>query len=250
VAGRGNGLSASTYSAVADVEPQLADALLEMFRDEGIAAYATPAAPRGAGDLNLHRVKGAMDRVFVDSTARERARAVLDARLPGLRAEFEAEQNDRRGTGTDADDDAAWRAIVAAYDRPSTDVVPRWPTSEDVADDPEATGQPSEAPSGWGTPKDTDEPRRSRRVGDPDEERYQPPPPPPLPRVDPITRAAWCGVLGVPLFFLVTTIAGVELPDGLALLALAAFVGGFVTLVARMKDRPPNDSGPDDGAVV
>ncbi|MEY2475130.1 MAG: hypothetical protein QOG87_445, partial [Actinomycetota bacterium] len=34
------------------------------------------------------------------------------------------------------------------------------------------------------------------------------------------------------------------------LLALAAFVGGFVTLVARMEDRPPNDLGGDDGAVV
>jgi hypothetical protein len=34
-------------------------------------------------------------------------------------------------------------------------------------------------------------------------------------------------------------------------LAVAAFVGGFVTLVARMKDRYPNDdTGPDDGAVV
>jgi hypothetical protein len=29
-----------------------------------------------------------------------------------------------------------------------------------------------------------------------------------------------------------------------------AFMAGFVTLVARMKDRPPNDTGPDDGAVV
>jgi hypothetical protein len=37
----------------------------------------------------------------------------------------------------------------------------------------------------------------------------------------------------------------------MAVLAIAAFVGGFVTLVARMKDRPPSDdTGPDDGAVV
>ena len=32
--------------------------------------------------------------------------------------------------------------------------------------------------------------------------------------------------------------------------ALAAFMGGFVTLVARMKDRPDTDLGGDDGAVV
>jgi hypothetical protein len=27
-------------------------------------------------------------------------------------------------------------------------------------------------------------------------------------------------------------------------------MAGFVTLIARMKERPPTDSGPDDGAVV
>ncbi len=32
--------------------------------------------------------------------------------------------------------------------------------------------------------------------------------------------------------------------------AVAAFVGGFATLIMRMGDRPPGDSGPDDGAVV
>jgi hypothetical protein len=32
--------------------------------------------------------------------------------------------------------------------------------------------------------------------------------------------------------------------------ALTASMGGFVTLVARMKDRPPADLGDDDGAVV
>jgi hypothetical protein len=32
--------------------------------------------------------------------------------------------------------------------------------------------------------------------------------------------------------------------------ALLAFVGGFLTLVFRMKDRPPIEDTPDDGAVV
>ena len=32
--------------------------------------------------------------------------------------------------------------------------------------------------------------------------------------------------------------------------ALVAFVAGFLTLVVRMKDRPPVDDTPDDGAVV
>jgi hypothetical protein len=43
---------------------------------------------------------------------------------------------------------------------------------------------------------------------------------------------------------------GLHLDGWVGLLALVGFMAGFVTLVARMKDRPPNDTGPDDGAVV
>ncbi len=32
--------------------------------------------------------------------------------------------------------------------------------------------------------------------------------------------------------------------------ARAAFLGGFATLVARMRDRPSQDDGWDDGAVL
>jgi hypothetical protein len=48
----------------------------------------------------------------------------------------------------------------------------------------------------------------------------------------------------------VATLLGLPVAGWVGLLALAAFMAGFVTLVARMKDRPPTDSGPDDGAVV
>jgi hypothetical protein len=42
--------------------------------------------------------------------------------------------------------------------------------------------------------------------------------------------------------------AGLDLEGWVGLLALVAFMAGFVTLVARMKDH--RDSDPDDGAVV
>jgi hypothetical protein len=45
------------------------------------------------------------------------------------------------------------------------------------------------------------------------------------------------------------TLAGLQLEGWVGFLAVMAFVAGFVTLVARMKDRP-SDSDPDDGAVV
>ena len=64
------------------------------------------------------------------------------------------------------------------------------------------------------------------------------------------TVAAWAGLLGGPAIVIILKLAGVGVARTVAVFALVAFVGGFVTLVARMQDRPPTDSGPDDGAVV
>ncbi|HET9657833.1 MAG TPA: hypothetical protein VFP72_20945, partial [Kineosporiaceae bacterium] len=81
-----------------------------------------------------------------------------------------------------------------------------------------------------------------------DEDGYVPPEPPPIGRGDFITTFAWVCVLGGPSFLLVAAVVWRDLPGWLLLAALAAFVGGFVLLVARLPGEPPDD--PDDGAVV
>jgi hypothetical protein len=83
-----------------------------------------------------------------------------------------------------------------------------------------------------------------------DDDHFVPPQPPPLPRLDPVTKGAWFALFGGPLYLLVAVMASWQVPDWAAFCAVAAFVGGFATLVVRMGDRPPRDSGPDDGAVV
>jgi hypothetical protein len=83
-----------------------------------------------------------------------------------------------------------------------------------------------------------------------DDDHFVPPVPPPLPRLDPVTKGAWAALFGGPLYLLVAVTANWQVPDWAAFCAVAAFVGGFATLVVRMGDRPPRDSGPDDGAVV
>jgi len=83
-----------------------------------------------------------------------------------------------------------------------------------------------------------------------DDEDFVPPVPPPLPSLDPITKGAWVALFGGPGYLLVATMVGWQVPGWLAFLAVAAFVGGFATLVIRMGDKPPRDSGPDDGAVL
>jgi len=83
---------------------------------------------------------------------------------------------------------------------------------------------------------------------DDDEGGYHPPEPPPLPRGDLVSVLAWGAVIGGPVFLLLAALMWRSLPTFLLLLALVAFVGGFVTLVARMPQEHPDD--PDDGAVV
>ena len=82
-----------------------------------------------------------------------------------------------------------------------------------------------------------------------DDDHFVPPVPPPL-RLDPVTKGAWVALFGGPLYLLIAVMASWQVPDWAAFGAVAAFVGGFATLVVRMGDRPPRDSGPDDGAVV
>jgi hypothetical protein len=83
-----------------------------------------------------------------------------------------------------------------------------------------------------------------------DDDHFVPPVPPPMPRLDPVTKGAWAALFGGPVYLLIAVMLSWQVPSWAAFTAVAAFVGGFATLVLRMGDRPPRDSGPDDGAVV
>jgi hypothetical protein len=83
-----------------------------------------------------------------------------------------------------------------------------------------------------------------------DDDHFVPPEPPPMPQLDPITKGAWAALFGGPAYLLIAVMLGWQVPSLAAFAAVACFVGGFATLVVRMSDRPPRDSGPDDGAVV
>jgi hypothetical protein len=166
----------------------------------------------------------------------------------------QGERDDR----PELDIDTQFAAIIAGLREQTPGGVGRWPAAEDLSDPDAGPGdEPSDEES-------FDEPADARRVvltgplpggsavpGEviaDDDGGYVPPDPPPLPRGDLVSRLAWAGVLGGPLFLLVAAIVWQELPKGLLLAALAAFVGGFATLVARMPGDGPDDR--DDGAVV
>ena len=159
------------------------------------------------------------------------------------------------------DPDAAWRRIVAGYDQEAAHPVPPWPVSEDV--DP-PRGRLGSRPERSGDTADEPTPRRRR--GDDadalpdwvepdaveDDGHYVPPPPPPVPRLAPRKLAAVAALLlGLALLFVPSIVGVFQLsPAGVFLFGLTLVIGGAASLVLLMRDAPPTDSGPDDGAVV
>ena len=80
------------------------------------------------------------------------------------------------------------------------------------------------------------------------EGKFEPPEPPPIPLPDTIGRFAWAGAIGGPIFLVLIYVLG--LGSFLTTLALVASIAGFITLVARKREREVSDGERDDGAVV
>ena len=172
------------------------------------------------------------------------------------------------------DIDAAFAEIIAQWE---PDEASRWPepgeetsdasdtrTAPDTAPDTDTdrgtdpgtdTGPDAVRPGEGGddglrrlfTPAWTPEPSAELEPEE-DEEHFVPPPPPPLPTLEPRRRAAWTALIGTPMVALVLLVAGVTLPEWMAVGLVLAFVGGFGYLVATMGSSPPDDWSGDDGA--
>jgi hypothetical protein len=228
---RSNGLTAEDYAPVAVLERSVsADALLAL-REAGVAAYAVlPESAAGPDTSYAHQ----QATVFADRTALVLARAVIADLAPNATAPAEVSTVD----------EVAWQQIVSGFS--STAPEPQHNTgTEDTAETDDRATRPAEPDRRRAHPP---EPGPHPLVDD--EEHFVPEPPPPPPRPDLLGRLGWGGVLGGPLGLLLSALASWSPPRFVLLLFAVAFVGGMVTLVLRMKDRPPTDDGPDNGAVV
>ncbi|MET7987628.1 MULTISPECIES: hypothetical protein [unclassified Streptomyces] len=83
-----------------------------------------------------------------------------------------------------------------------------------------------------------------------DEGHFVPPEPPPLPAADTTAKFAWLGVLGGPALLLLAVLLGWDMTWWLTTLGIGGFLGGFATLVTRMKDDDEDRDDPGRGAVV
>jgi len=239
---RSNGLTASAYSPVADLEPAVADSMLAELKGDGVAAYTRPALGASTSGVDPDDRQG-LERLYVDAAHADSVRERLATRDP-LLAE---------------NDDLTWAQIVAGYDRPMPDRVGSWPAYEDLGPD---DAEPARTERGGGNhdddPGEFDDVENGTRRDDGDDgieddvppaERFVPPTPPPLPRLEPYQQLAWVGLVGGPAVLLVAVLFSLSLPTLVSGLAVGGFVAGFVTLVATMRDRD-DDIDPGSGAVV
>ena len=159
------------------------------------------------------------------------------------------------------DEDAAWAALVAGFDtEPEPGAVPSWPESENVPTDDTRPEEPPPAPSPAapaGPPTRSivihpviRGPRDFELEEDDEDAHFVPPEPPPLPEADLTTKFGWIAVLGGPLLLIVFVLLQLDLAWWVLLVGGGGFVGGFATLVTRMRTGDEDDDHPTGGAVV
>lgn len=189
------------------------------------------------------------------------------------------DREDREGRepeekGVPFDEAAAWEAIVAGYgdEPPDPPGAKPFKSVEDLALlEPETNegeveaqaprkaedkpakplgGSVSFAP-GVGGPRDYSVAEPSDDdLDETDEGHFVPPEPPPLPDADVTSKFAWLGVLGGPVLLLLAILLGWEMTWWLTTLCIGGFLGGFATLVMRMRTDDEDDDDPGRGAVV
>ncbi|WP_058044794.1 hypothetical protein [Streptomyces roseifaciens] len=181
------------------------------------------------------------------------------------------------------DEDAAWAELVAAYGEQPDPATGRWPATGDDTGTPAGAGKdakdtaekdvtgkdaspepspareeppgsfivyaPGVGPRDWSTPEPPEGGADDTDDAD-DEGHFIPPEPPPLPTGDVTARFAWIAVLGGPLLLLIMVLLQQELTWWVTTIGVGGFLGGFATLVLRMKDSDDEDDDPGRGAVV
>ncbi|RBY88884.1 hypothetical protein DQ244_13860 [Blastococcus sp. TBT05-19] len=217
---RDNGLDATLWFPLRDVDPRVGEHLLDVLEAVGIAAYLEPSADVGPYTREVSLPSPPSDRLFVDRSRREEARGVVDQHADEHPA---SPRPVARAPRREVDEDAEWQRIVAAFEAEHGRTV--------------VGEQPSDAPP----PVPHEVP-----VLDRPDEHYEPPTPPPLPVPAPAALYALLLVAAGVLLIGVPSVLGLSADVGLVL-GVAVVAGGVAMLVARMRDR--SDDG-DDGAVV
>jgi hypothetical protein len=218
-----NGLWATTYVPLTDVDEQTGQQLLTALGRARIAAYLLPGAGRDAEQ----------SRLYVAAEERSDARTIVLAAVRALAAEEPALAEPAADPLAGIDTDAEFQALVADWHVDTHEAVRR--AERDL--------------------RKEDEDWRARLARPPadepvwlDEDHYIPPPPPPLPRLATPTIVAM-SVLAVSILVL-----GIGGQFGLAgrlslVLGIVGLLLGAGILFSRLHDHGRDDED-DDGAAI
>jgi hypothetical protein len=274
---RDNGLDAPEFAAAADVDPRVGEHLLDVLAIAGIAAYLQPSSDLHPVTRTTTLPARPTDRLWVDRRHLAEAREVVarvdvgtgpsaaepppaEARsgevVSGEVVSGDAEAPSRRRRRDDLDVDAAWQEILASWEAPATDPRAAPAQTPRPAETPPPAEEGPPAEERRSVPRDPepivglDVPfDRHEVVRDPDDEGFVPPAPPPVPRVSRYTvLAAALVVSGIALFFRPGLLPVGETMS--LVLGMLGILGGFGTLVWRLRDGLDDEDDPDDGAVV
>jgi hypothetical protein len=224
---RDNGLDSDTFAPVADVDPRLADHLLDVLGLREVPAYVEPA-PATTPTL--------ADRLYVATEQTAQAREVLAA----LAAELGIEVA-RHGHQLFSESDGPGAAPRGSESRAPIDPLRGMDTNAEFEAIVAGLGD-------LGRPLFEVTVSPATPATDPEPEHFVPPIPPPLPRpaaptvlaalvvLFGVALIAFGGLLGLPRDF--------PLPGGVVLILF-----GTVLLILRLRPEPRDDSD-DDGAVV
>ncbi len=99
-------------------------------------------------------------------------------------------------------------------------------------------------------PDELEDERGHEGDGAEDDDHFVPLPPPPVPPAQPATRWALLAIAAGVGLLMLSAFGNLQDTSTMAFLGLVGIVGGFVTLIVRLHNGPPTDSGPDNGAVL
>ncbi len=210
------------------------------------AGSTTGSTAGGSGDVPATGEGGGAAEPARARRAPERSQAEQDEIFAALVAQFDDPVDLNNPNWPEIENLRARGEFKNVKDRSDADRFPGEPGDlSDLAPQPRPrSGRPVMPAAGSG-------PRDFELSEDTDEGHFEPPEPPPLPEADTTAKFAWLAVLGGPALLLFDAVVWREVAGWPAWVGVAAFLGGFATLVVRMKDHDEDEpEDPHGGAVV
>ncbi|MDQ3505059.1 MAG: hypothetical protein M3446_05045 [Actinomycetota bacterium] len=252
---RDNGLDASTFRALRDVDPRVGEHLLDVLAAAGIAAYLDPTSDVDAVTRSIALPSPPSDRLYVDRSLAADASTLIagfdsdhgpdsDSRDPdrisatGARTSVTGASSSGppAGSAPSSADEAQWRELIAAYE---ADHGRLGDTLTDDFDQAAELGATARDAAGRAATE-------AEELAE--EEHYEPPPPPPLPVLSRAAAYALVLLTGGALLLIAPGVLGLGADLGFVL-GVVGIASGVGMLVWRMREGPQFED-PDDGAIV